>query len=203
MNTQGNIAGGYSYTLWSNGQGSGCMTVFGVDAQFKANWSSAGDFLARVGLGLGSNKNPSQFTTFEADFAETKSGTAGYSNIGIYGWTENPLLEFYIVEDWFGSRGAAGTKMGTITVDGGAYDVYTHTQMNQPAITGGNATFVQILSVRQTARQCGHISTLEHFKQWTALGLQLGNLEEARILVEAGGNATGNIDFTTATITAK
>jgi hypothetical protein len=28
----------------------------------------------------------------------------------------------------------------------------------------------------------------------------LGNLEEARILVEAGGNASGNIDFTTATV---
>jgi hypothetical protein len=32
--------------------------------------------------------------------------------------------------------------------------------------------------------------------------MQLGDLEEARILVEAG-NATGTIDFTTATMTVK
>ena len=201
-NSQGNIGtSGYSYQLWSNGQGTGCMTVFGTDATFKANWSAAGDFLARVGLGFNSSKTPAQIGTIGADFAETKTGTAAYSNIGIYGWSVNPLHEYYIVEDWFGSRPVPGTAMGTITVDGGTYDVYTHTQNNQPAITGGNATFVQFLSVRTTARSCGHISISEHFSQWATLGMQLGNLEEARILMEAGGNATGTIDFTAATMT--
>lgn len=32
------------------------------------------------------------------------------------------------------------------------------------------------------------------------MGLQLGNMEEARILVEAGGGS-GSIDFTSATLT--
>jgi hypothetical protein len=176
------------------------MTVFG-DATFKANWSAAGDFLSRVGLGFNSTKTPDQIGTLAADFAETKSGTAAYSNIGIYGWSTNPLHEYYIVDDWFGSRPVPGSKMGTITVDGGMYDVYTHTQTNQPAITGGNATFVQFLSVRQSPRSCGHISISEHFSQWATLGMQLGNLEEAKILMEAGGNATGSIDFTTASVT--
>lgn len=200
-NSQGNVGStGYSFTLWSNGTGTGCMTVFG-DATFKANWSAAGDFLSRVGLGFNSTKTPDQIGTLAADFAETKSGTAAYSNIGIYGWSTNPLHEYYIVDDWFGSRPVPGSKMGTITVDGGMYDVYTHTQTNQPAITGGNATFVQFLSVRQSPRSCGHISISEHFSQWATLGMQLGNLEEAKILMEAGGNATGSIDFTTASVT--
>ncbi len=177
------------------------MTVFGVGAQFKANWTSVGDFLARVGLGFNSTQTPAQIGTLSADFAETKSGgSGGFSYIGIYGWSENPLHEYYIVDDWFGSRPVPGTKVGTITVDGASYDVLTHTQTNQPAITGGNATFVQFWSVRQTARTCGHISISDHFSQWATLGLQLGNLEEARILVEAGGNVTGSIDFTTATV---
>jgi hypothetical protein len=112
-------------------------------------------------------------------------------------------VEYYIVEDWFGSRPTGGgTKMGTFTVDGGTYDVYQHTQTNQPAITGGNATFPQFFSVRQTARQCGHISISEHFKEWATLGLTLGKMEEARILVEVGGG-NGTINFTTATVTAK
>jgi hypothetical protein len=180
------------------------MTVFGVDATYKATWSSVGDFLARVGLGFDETKTPSQIGTIAATFAETKSGTAGYSFIGIYGWSVNPLHEYYIVEDWFGSRPSAGslggaTLVGTIMVDGGAYDVFTHTQVNQPSIMG-TATFVQFISVRQTARQCGTISVSEHFSQWAGMNMQLGNLEEARVLVEAG-NSTGNIDFTTATVT--
>jgi endo-1,4-beta-xylanase len=176
------------------------MTVFGVGATFKANWTSVGDFLARVGLGFNSTQTPAQIGTISADFQETKTGGAGgFSFIGIYGWSENPLHEYYIVDDWFGSRPVPGTKVGTITVDGAAYDVLTHTQTNQPSITGAKATFVQFWSVRQTARTCGHISISDHFSQWASLGLQLGALEEARILVEVGGNS-GTIDFTTATV---
>jgi len=207
-NSTGNVGNtGYSYQLWSNGTGSGCMTVFGVDATFKANWSNAGDLLARVGLRFGETKTPAQIGTISADFAETKAGSAGYSFIGIYGWSVNPLHEYYIVEDWFGSHptasslGSGAAKVGTIAVDDGTYDVYTHTQTNQPALAG-SATFVQFFSIRQTSRTCGHISISEHFSQWASLGMQLGDLEEARILVEAGGNASGNIDFTTATVTA-
>jgi hypothetical protein len=201
-NMQGNVGGGYSYSIWSSGSG-GCITPYGVGAAFKATWSNSGDFLARVGLSLGSNKTYDQIGTLSADFAETKTGTAGnYSFIGIYGWSVNPLHEFYIVDDWFGSHPNPGTKVGAITVDGDTYDILTHTQMNQPSITGMNATFVQFWSVRQTARHCGHISISEHFKAWAKAGLVLGNMEEARILVEVGGGS-GTIDFTNATLVAK
>jgi hypothetical protein len=61
---------------------------------------------------------------------------------------------------------------------------------------------IQFWSVRQTPRQCGHISISKHFAEWASLGLQLGDLEEARILVEAQNN-TGSIDFTTATVVVK
>jgi endo-1,4-beta-xylanase len=204
-NSQGNVSGGdYSYQLWSNQAGTGSMTIYGVDAQFSAKWNNDGDFLARVGLGWGSTQTYTQIGTISAAFAETKTGSAGgYSYIGIYGWSENPLHEYYIVEDWFGGGGSpnpGGTKVGTITVDGGTYNVYQHTQTNQPAITGGNATFVQFFSVRQTARTCGTISISEHFAQWASMGMQLGDMEEARILVEAGGGS-GSIDFTNATVT--
>jgi hypothetical protein len=201
-NAQGNV-GSYSWTIWSSGSG-GCVTPYGVGAAFKATWNNSGDFLARVGLGLGSNKTYDQFGTFSADFAETKSGSAGgYSYIGIYGWSVSPLIEYYIVDDWFSNRpNPGGSKVGTLTVDGGTYDIYKHQQVNQPAITGGNQTFDQFFSVRQTARSCGHISISEHFKQWASLGLKLGNMEEARILIEAGGG-NGSIDFTTGTLTVQ
>jgi hypothetical protein len=201
MNSIGSAGNGYSYQLWSNGQGSGCMTVFGTDAAFKSNWTGVGDFLARVGLGWDSTKTFDQLGTISSDFAFTDSISGGLTYIGIYGWSVSPLVEYYIMEDWVGSRPTGGgTKVDTFTIDGeGTYDVYQHMQVNQPSITGSNATFPQFFSVRQSPRKCGHISISEHFKRWAGKGLQLGKMEEARILVEAMNNS-GSIEFTTATV---
>jgi len=209
-NIKGNIAGGYSYELWAEGSGTGCMTVFGVDARFKATWTNVEDLLARVGLSFDQTKTPAQIGTISADFAETKTGgTAGLVYVGIYGWTVDPLREYYILDDW-GSTMPAGTAsdgtprdhVGTITVDGGTYEVWKKTRTNKPAITGDNKTFDQYFSIRQTARQCGHISISEHFSQWNSLGLPLGKLYEAKILVEAQ-DSSGTVDFTKATVTVR
>jgi hypothetical protein len=205
-NSKGTADGNYSYELWSNGTGSGCMTVYGVDANFAATWSSVGDFLARIGLGFDESTLAAKIGTISSDFAETKTSESGLVYVGIYGWTVNPLREYYIIDDWgstkpagVASDGTARTMVGTISVDGDMYDVWKHTQMNKPAITGNNQTFDQYFSIRRTARQCGHISISEHFSQWIGLGLQLGDLEEAKLLVEAQNNS-GSINFTTATV---
>jgi endo-1,4-beta-xylanase len=152
-----------------------------------------------------------------ADFNYTRSGrsTAGdYSYIGIYGWAKNPnaqkaeerLIEYYIVEDWFGNRWqpdtspittdtTQGTYMGSsFTLDGANYRVVKNVRTNQPSIEGIK-TFTQYFSIRQTPRQCGTISITEHFKQWESMGLPLGNMYEAKFLVEAGGG-TGWLEFT-------
>jgi hypothetical protein len=59
---------------------------------------------------------------------------------------------------------------------------------------------VQYYSIRQEARQCGHISVTEHFDKWAELGMNLGNMAEAKILVEVGGGV-GSIDYTLAKFT--
>jgi hypothetical protein len=203
-NSVGSAGNGYSYQIWSNGVGTGSMTVAGVDAKFSATWSNPGDFLARIGLTWDATKTYGQLGTISSDFVETKTGSGiGYNFIGIYGWSESPLHEYYIVEDWFGARPVPGTKVATITVDGGAYDVLTHTQTNQPDVFGTLSTFDQFYSVRQTPRSCGHISISQHFAEWANLGLQLGKMEEAKILVEVGNGGTGTITFTTATVVVR
>jgi len=196
---EGNLSGGYSYTIWSSGSG-GCITPYNVGAAFKATWNDSGDFLARVGLKLTNDKPYTHYGAFSADFAVSYTGTGGnFSYIGIYGWSTNPLVEYYIVDDWVTpNRPVPGEKRGTISVDGDSYDVYTHTQVNQPAITGGNATFPQVFSVRQTRRSCGHISITDHFDAWKPYQ-SLGNLYEVRLLVEVGGG-TGSADVTSASI---
>jgi len=202
-------AGNYSYELWAEGTGSGCMTVYRSDAKFSATWTNVEDFLARMGLQFDQTKTPAQIGTISADFAEKKTGGNNLVYVGIYGWTLSPLREYYILDDWgemkpagTASDGTPRTHVGTITVDGDTYDVWKKTRENKPNITGTNQTFDQYFSIRQNARQCGHISVSEHFSKWLGLGLQLGKLVETTLLVESQ-NSTGTLDFTTATVTVK
>jgi Glycosyl hydrolases family 11 len=200
----GNVAGGYHYELWHDGGGSMKMTVYGQGAAFKADWNNAGDFLARVGLKWDSTKTYDQYGTITADYSFTKTGSGGgYSFIGIYGWTKSPLIEYYIVEDWFGNGPptGGGSLEGSFDVDGGTYKIYKFQRVNKPSIEG-TSTFWQFFSVRQKARQCGHISITEHFKKWASLNLTLGKMYEAKILVEAGGGQ-GTFDLHSASMSAK
>ena len=194
---RGNVGNGYHYELWTNGTGSVCMTVYGQEAGFKTEWNNVGDFVARVGLAFDETKTASQLGTLSADYAFTKSGVTRLAYMGIYGWTVNPLVEYYIVEDWNEWR-PNYTHKGTVTLDGDEYDIMTNTQVNQPSIKG-NATFTQWWSVRKKGRQNGHVSISDHFAAWRNAGAQLGQMYEAKLNVE-GMNGGGAVDFTKATV---
>jgi len=206
-NSRGTAGPGYGYEIWSSGQGSGCMTVYGVDANFSATWTEASDFLARAGLRFDQTKTPAQVGTISANFAEakTESPIAGRTSkiyFAVYGWTVTPLVEYYVIDDYgdfvpgpVASDGTPRTHMGTVVVDDGTYDVWQLHVTNKPAITGDSAEFDQVFSVRQSRRPCGHISVSEQFSKWGALGVQLGKLEETMFLMEAQNNS-GTIDVT-------
>lgn len=199
----------YGYEMWTEGGNNNELTWYGANrgggAAFSAKWNNAKDFLGRVGYFWNENKPYTAYKNIYCDYNYTRSanGTGGgYSYIGIYGWSLNPMIEWYIVDDWFGdgivgtaqmSRGAV--KKGEFTVDGAVYFVY---QATRPAgsgnIKGSKDPFIQYFSVRQTRRQCGTISVTEHFKEWEKLGMKLGdNMWETKFLVEAGGG-TGWFD---------
>ena len=126
---------------------------------FKANWNNNNDYLARVGFRYGDN-GPGKSVKgmqYTADYKYTKTGSAQYGYIGIYGWTVNPQVEYYIVDDWFSkpSEQYVGPKQGEITVDGATYTIHTYVR-DQEASKTGTSTFLQIFSIRQSPRQCGH-----------------------------------------------
>jgi endo-1,4-beta-xylanase len=203
--TQG-TADGLTWQLWANGSG-GSITTFSVPA-FSAAWNNSGDFLARSGLEWGnSGKAVSSLGTVTAQFAETKSGSGGqYSYIGIYGWSVNPCIEWYIVDDSYNKmpvNPGSTTNKGTVTIDGGSYTLYTRPTTGTGGNRCGNVTsWTQFYSVRQTARTCGQISISDHFSAWSSAGMTLGSVLEASILIEAGGGS-GSIDFPTANVTAQ
>ncbi len=202
VNDGGNVSE-QDWFLWYSG-GSGCMTSFDTPSgAFSANWNNPGDFLARKGFWFDETQTFDQIGEIGADLKFTRQGSAGgFSFIGIYGWTLEPLVEYYIVEDSFGNGPAQpfNTQLrGNFTMDGATYNIYTGARQNQPSIIG-DANFTQVFSVRQNPRQCGHVSISEHFRQWQRMGIGLGLAKEAKILVEAGGG-NGSINFSHAVVT--
>ena len=196
-------AAGLSWTIWSNGSG-GSITTYPTPA-FSAAWNNSGDFLARTGLQWNDTKTYDQYGTISAQFAEKRTGSGGgYSYIGIYGWSTNPCVEFYIVDDSFNTmpvNPGNTTNKGTVDIDGGSYILYSRATTG----TGGSkcsgvSNWTQFYSVRKTARKCGTISISEHFKAWAAAGMTLGKMDQAQILIEVGGG-NGSIDFSTANVT--
>jgi endo-1,4-beta-xylanase len=198
-------AAGMSWSLWQNGSG-GSITTYSTPA-FSSSWGpNSGDFLARIGLQWGNGKAYTSLGTVAADYAEKKTGDAGgYSYLGIYGWSTNPCVEWYIVDDSFKTmpvNPGNTTNKGTVTIDGGDYILYTrNTSGTGGSRCGSVSNWIQFYSVRKTARTCGRITISDHFAAWDKAGMTLGSVLEASILVEAGGG-TGSIQFPTANVTA-
>jgi endo-1,4-beta-xylanase len=205
MQHSGNSQGGsnnLAWQIWSN-QGSGTLTTFSTPA-FSAAWNNSGDYLGRLGFEWGNGgKTYDQYGTITAGFAFKKSGTGGgFSYIGIYGWSTNPCTEWYIVDDSFGGMPFTpynSSQKGSAMIDGENYKLYS----NGTNGTGGSrcnaSSWTQHWSIRQKARQCGTITISDHFKAWDAAGMKLGNLLEAKILVETGGGS-GGVDFAVANL---
>ncbi|KAH6648925.1 glycoside hydrolase family 11 protein [Truncatella angustata] len=123
----------------------------------------------------------------------TYSGTyvpTGPGYLSIYGWTRNPLIEYYIV-DAHGdlSPGEPWTSKGNFTFEEGTYQLYTSTRVNKPSIIG-TATFQQFWSVRTEQRVGGTITTGKHFDAWAKAGMRLGG-HDYMILATEGYTATG------------
>ena len=182
---------GYHHEIWqADTPNSSTMTLADEGGGFSTKWqcgpnNSRGNFLARRGLFWGRN-NPNHwqdYGNFTCDFdCDWSAGSSGNSRICIYGWTENPLVEYYIIEDWKNwVPSSANAKQ--VTIDGSVYDVFTNA-MNSYNITNTNGPFTQYISVRRTPRTSGTISIYKHFEAWESLGMKMGNLYEVAFNVE-------------------
>src|SRR5512146_1512251 len=178
--------GGMYYQMWNNGQGSACITLNSPNS-YSATWSGIGDFVAGVGW------NPGNTST--KNFTASLSASGGTNLVSLYGWSTSPLVEYYVMEDYVGSPPTAGTFMGTVSSDGGTYNIYEHQQVNQPSIQG-TATFEQYLAIRTSPTSSGTITFQNFVNAWASHGMNLGTMNYQIMATEAFGGGSGNSSVT-------
>jgi endo-1,4-beta-xylanase len=178
--------GGFYYQMWSAGTGSACITLNSGNS-YATSWSGIGDFVA----GVGWNPGNSATKTFTANL----SASGGTSLVSLYGWSTNPLVEYYVMENYVGSPPTAGTFKGTVSSDGGTFNIYEHQQVNQPSIQG-TATFQQYLAIRTSPTSSGTITVQNFFNAWASHGMNLGTLNYQIMATESFGGGSGNSSVT-------
>lgn len=187
---------GYAYELWKD-NGNTSMTLTG-GGTFSCEWSNINNCLFRKGKKYDCTQTYEELGNITIEYGVDYQPN-GNSYMCVYGWTRNPLVEYYIVETWGSWRPPGATSaLGTVYADGGTYDIYKTVRENQPSIDG-NTTFDQYWSVRQSKPSAngtkieGTISVSQHFKAWEQVGLKMGKMYEVALNIEgyqSSGKAT-------------
>lgn len=176
--------------FWQNFVSGGSSTITFPNANqfpgnFAVSYSNVGDVVAGKGWNPG---------TVRVVGYNVGSISGSFNNLSVYGWTVNPLIEYYVCE--FGSV-AVNSPLGTIQSDGHTYTVYKNLRQNAPSIQG-TATFNQFLSNwgGSSTGQNHAVTLANHFNFWKAHLGSMGTFNLQILEIEGFNGKTGGCNAT-------
>ncbi|KAM0716423.1 hypothetical protein Q7P37_007868 [Cladosporium fusiforme] len=166
----------------------------GSNGMFSVDWNNrpGGNFV----VGRGYQPAREMLVNYTGTFR-----TSGAAYLALYGWTDNPLVEYYVIEAMGNhnpSDNISSTQYGCLQSDGGTYEIWQKKRTNAPSIKGDHTDFEQFWSVRTSMHVGGTINTGNHFRAWEAAGLKLGTQLYMDIVIE-GQRGAGNATLTVGT----
>lgn len=184
---------GFYYSFWKD---SGNVT-FGLQAggRYTSQWdNSVNNWVGGKGWNPGGAKVVNYSGSYNVDNSQN-------SYLALYGWTTNPLIEYYVIESYGSynpSSCSGGQDYGTFQSDGATYAIRRCQRVQQPSIEG-TQTFYQYFSVRTPKKGFGNISgtitVANHFNAWASNGLNLGS-HNYMVLATEGYQSSGSSDIT-------
>jgi endo-1,4-beta-xylanase len=184
--TTGTDHGYWWQNYWSGGSSTLTFPSAGTYAgNFQDTYSNVGDVVA----GKGWNPGSTQVIGLNAGQI-----SGAYNNFSVYGWTTNPLIEYYVCE---AGSVASGSSYGTLSSDGHTYNVYKHQQVNQPSIQG-TQTFWQYLSNwgGYSVGTSQNVTIGNHINFWKAHLGSFGAYNLQILAIEAYGTKSGTTNAT-------
>lgn len=179
---------GYFWSLYVSG-GSASIS-FPSAGQYAGNFAISYSNVSDVVGGKGWNPGSARTVNYNIG---ALSGS--YNFVGVYGWTTNPLIEYYVAE-----KGSAtgGTYVNSISSDGHSYSFYKQQRVNAPSIQG-TKTFWQYKDTWGGAPtgSNGKVTMGNHINNWKSKGGQgFGSYNYQILALEAWGGKSGYINAT-------